>query len=181
MLSNLEQTQPSNNIRFVIKPRANASIQQHPTASTRTIFDRTQPTTTGPTHLQHTTSVAPKQSFLRSNRSSQQSVTNTMSSLSSSEDILLITDAITKVDGSPTCTTLRQSRIEIAKFANGITCDLEQAAGHGHSFLCYTDAQWLAKIRVTTLVPMRTHPGPLVGTTHADRYAHETCYRQFAL
>ena len=104
-----------------------------------------------------------------------------MSSLSSSEDILLITDAITKVDGSPTCTTLRQSRIEIAKFANGITCDLEQAAGHGHSFLCYTDAQWLAKIRVNTLVPMRTHPGPLVGTTHADRYAHETRYRQFAL
>ena len=102
-----------------------------------------------------------------------------MSSLSFSEDLRFTTDAVTKHDGPPTIATLRLTVNELAAFASDIVCELPQAAGHGHSFLCHTDRQWLAMHGVTDLVPVPTHPGPLVGTTHLDRHVNDVSYRQF--
>ena len=80
---------------------------------------------------------------------------------------------ITKNDGDPTHKNLKYCRKELAAIFATVNFTIDEAKNRGHSFLAYTDLQWLAKMNITATVPIPVHPGEFTGSTHAEKYKHE--------
>ena len=88
---------------------------------------------------------------------------------------------ITKNDGEPTHKNLKYCRKELAAIFATFDCTIDEAKNWGHSFLAYTDLQWLSKTNITATVPIPVLLGEFIGSTHAEKYKHEQKFKQYII
>ena len=88
---------------------------------------------------------------------------------------------ITKNDGDPTHKNLKYCRKYLAAIFATVDCTIDEAKNRGHSFLAYTNLQWLSKTNITATVPIPVRPGEFIGSTHTEKYKHEQKFKQYTI
>ena len=84
-------------------------------------------------------------------------------------------------EGDPTHKNLKYCRKELVAIFATVNCTIDEAKNRGHSFLAYTDLQWLTKTNITATVPIPVHPGKFTGSTRAEKYKHEQKFKQYTI
>jgi hypothetical protein len=81
---------------------------------------------------------------------------------------------ITRNNSQPNLISITKARREISRQLQTRVCADPQTQDHGHSYLVWSNAEWLKKRQVTTEIIPPKNPGAYGGTTHQQLEIHKT-------
>jgi hypothetical protein len=96
--------------------------------------------------------------------------------MTTTEEEIDLTD-ITR-NNSPTLISITKARREISRQLQSRVCGDPQTHGHGHSYIVWSNSDWLKKRQVTSQIIPPTNPGAYRGNTYILLEIHKT--RQLA-
>ena len=81
--------------------------------------------------------------------------------------------AITRNDSQPTLISITKARREISRQLQTRVCADPETKDHGHSYIVWSDSEWIKKRLVTAQITPPTQPGECLGTTHNAHEIHK--------
>jgi hypothetical protein len=73
---------------------------------------------------------------------------------------------ITRNNSTPTLISITKARREISRQLQSRVCAGPQTHDHGHSYIVWSNSDWLKKRQVTSQIIPSTNPGAYGGNTH---------------
>ena len=89
------------------------------------------------------------------------------------DETIDLTD-ITRNDSPPTLISITKARREISRQLQTRVCADPQTQDHGHSYIVWSNSDWLKKRQVTSQIIPPTNPGIYGGNTHQLLEIHKT-------
>ncbi|OEU06232.1 hypothetical protein FRACYDRAFT_255587 [Fragilariopsis cylindrus CCMP1102] len=89
------------------------------------------------------------------------------------DETIDLTD-ITRNDSPPTLISITKARREISRQLQTRVCADPQTQDHGHSYIVWSNSDWLKKRQVTSQIMPPTNPGIYGGNTHQLLEIHKT-------
>jgi hypothetical protein len=80
---------------------------------------------------------------------------------------------ITRNNSTPTLISITKARREISRQLQSRVCADPHNHDHGHSYIVWSNSDWLKKRQVTSQIVPPTNPGAYGGTTHQLLEAHK--------
>ena len=90
------------------------------------------------------------------------------------EETIDLTDITRNNDSQPTLTSITQARREISRQLQTRVCADPQTQDHGHSYIVWSNSDWLKKKGVSSQIIPPTNPGVYGGNTHQLLEIHKT-------
>jgi hypothetical protein len=85
--------------------------------------------------------------------------------MTTTEEEIDLTD-ITRNNSTPTLISITKARREISRILQSRVCADPQTNDHGHSYIVWSNSDWLKKRQVTSQIIPPTNPGAYAGNTH---------------